>query len=208
MTCSNKLYDVIGVGFGPSNIALAIYFEEFYPQLSSYFYEKKETISWQDQLQIDGADIQNHPLRDLATSTNPRSKYTFVNYLFEKGRLFEHFNLNYHFPLRSEYQDYIKWVSSHFENNMSTSIEVNNVSIENDLLRIELSTGKVNYSPNLVLAVGRPANIPDVFLDICKKTPQRVVHSSMYNNFLEEHYSDLTGLDLPKVAVIGGGRVQ
>lgn len=39
---TNK-YDVIGIGFGPSNIALAIALEEKYPDLTYAFLEKRKS---------------------------------------------------------------------------------------------------------------------------------------------------------------------
>jgi lysine/ornithine N-monooxygenase len=87
-----EVFDVIGVGFGPANLALAIAFEELAPGLSVRFLEACSDPVWQGEMLLDGANIQNNPIRDLVTLRNPRSRYTFINYLFEEGRLLQHPN--------------------------------------------------------------------------------------------------------------------
>ena len=98
MEPSNPL-DIIGIGFGPANLALAIAFEELTPAARIRFIEARHNPLWQGEMMLDGADIQNHPSRDLVTLRNPRSRYTFTNYLFEEGRLIEQLNLPLHFPI-------------------------------------------------------------------------------------------------------------
>jgi len=110
----NKINDIIGIGFGPANIAVAIALEEMYCDKSVLFFEKKQNSSWQNELLISDSDIQNHPLRDLVTPRNPRSKYSFTNFLYEKSRLYEYLNTGYTFPLRIEYNQYVTWVAEHF----------------------------------------------------------------------------------------------
>src|SRR6266480_2129500 len=105
------VYDVVCVGFGPANIALAIALEELWPAAQAKFLEREPGPCWQPGMLLDGTDIQNDPIRDLVTPRNPRSRYTFINYLHEEGRLFRHLNLPGHFPLRKEYARYIQWVA-------------------------------------------------------------------------------------------------
>ncbi len=100
MKNTEKWTDVIGIGFGPANIALAIAATELESPLSFKFLERRNCPSWQDEMLLPGSDIQNHPLRDLVTPRNPRSKYTVTNFLFEHNRLFEHLNLPLIHPLR------------------------------------------------------------------------------------------------------------
>ena len=105
-----QVFDVVGIGFGPANIALAIAAQELGSPLSLRFLERQPGPGWQEEMLLPESDIQNHPLRDLVTPRNPRSRYTFVNFLFEQGRLFEHLNLPLSHPLRLEYRQYVTWV--------------------------------------------------------------------------------------------------
>ena len=114
MTSSISMLDVLGIGFGPANIALAIALEELAPHLRVAFVEKRQGPFWQPNMLLPGSDIQNHPLRDLVTPRNPRSRYTFTNFLFEHNRLYEHLNLPLHYPLRVEYAQYVNWVGGFF----------------------------------------------------------------------------------------------
>lgn len=97
----SKSYDVVGIGFGPANLALAIALEEAGFAGSCLFLERRPSPQWQPEMLLPRSDIQNHPCRDLVTPRNPRSRYTFMNFLFENGRLFEHLNLGIEFRCAS-----------------------------------------------------------------------------------------------------------
>ena len=124
---SETVYDIVGIGFGPSNLALAIGLEESDSPLSFRFLDAKKRPDWQDEMLLSGSDIQNNPLRDLVTPRNPRSRYGFVNYLKETGRLFDYLNLPLTYPLRREYAEYIKWVADHFQGSVESSAFANRV---------------------------------------------------------------------------------
>ncbi len=160
-------YDVIGIGFGPSNIALAIALEEKYPDLTYAFLEKRKKVDWQPNMLLAGSDIQNNPLRDLVTPRNPKSHYGFINYLKEKNRLFEFLNLPLHYPLRSEYADYVRWVASHFAKNVLLDTEVVSVSYDENALdfpwAVTNQNGDIFQSKTLVWGTGRTPNIPDIY---------------------------------------------
>ncbi|OXH82188.1 ornithine monooxygenase, partial [Burkholderia multivorans] len=54
-------------------------------------------------------------LKDLVTMRDPKSRYTFINYLFERGRLNEFINLKNFYPTRVEFHDYLSWVADAFD---------------------------------------------------------------------------------------------
>ena len=78
-----KTVDVLGIGFGPSNIALAIALEERSSPLDVHFIEAASGPCWQPQMLISGSDIQNNPLRDLVTPRNPCTATAKVTALME-----------------------------------------------------------------------------------------------------------------------------
>jgi len=160
-----KIYDVIGVGFGPANLALAISLEEEGFDGDVLFIERKSGCLWQDQMLISGADIQNNPLRDLVTPRNPRSRYSFTNFLFENDRLYEHLNLGLEFPLRREFAQYVAWVASFFNDKVQYNAEVIGMSLnkQTQLYTIDLSNGQTYHTRSLVVAPGRTPRIPQVF---------------------------------------------
>ena len=69
-----KIHDLIGVGFGPSNLALAIALQEGQPQtgaIDALFLEKQPHFAWHGDMMLDGTHMQISFLKDLATLRNP-----------------------------------------------------------------------------------------------------------------------------------------
>lgn len=173
-------HDIIGIGFGPSNIALAIALEESGYQGRVLFLERNSSSVWQEGMLLDGSDIQNNPLRDLITPVNPRSNYTFVNYLHQTGRFWRFLNLGTHYPLRKDFFKYVAWVAAQMPN-VKYGVNVRNIRVENTgrefLWCIVDSTGAKYFARRLVLGTGRKPNIP--------KTPgmelsDKVIHLTQY----------------------------
>jgi len=167
-TCVNEV-KLLGIGFGPSNLALAIAMEELGALEQSHFVEQAEDCLWQSGMLLDGADIQNNPIRDLVTPRDPRSRYTFVNYLKQNGRLFEYLNLGLEYPLRKEYSRYIRWCASHFRTSVSYSSRVTSLSLlprslERGARWCALTSDGVGHVAQcLVVGTGRTPNIPAIF---------------------------------------------
>lgn len=180
---AGPIYDVIGVGFGPANIALAICAEEDHRPLRLRFFEGRSEPGWQSEMMTHRANIQNHPLRDLVTPRNPRSRYSFTNFLFENGLLFRHLNLGIESPLRKEYAQYIAWVASHFSPLVQYGVRVERVRVlETGLWRVDTSDGCTHTARSLVLATGRTPYLPHVFQQL---QDPRVFHSTEYLSSLE-----------------------
>ncbi len=103
-------YDFIGIGFGPSNLALAVAAEELDPSRKFAFFEQSPELRWHPGMMIEGSRMQISFLKDLATLRNPASPYTFLQYARDKGLLEKFVNLNEFRLTRLEYQDYLRWV--------------------------------------------------------------------------------------------------
>lgn len=201
---NEKVYDVIGVGFGPANIAVACAMEELNLDKEVLFLEARSQSIWQEHMLLEDSDIQNHPLRDLVTPRNPRSKYSFTNFLFEHDRLFEHFNTGMHFPYRIEFTQYVSWVASHFEGITKYSTEVKQIDTfdngaDTKLFKITDGKKKVYYSKSLVVAPGRTPNIPEEFMGI---DSSKIVFLTDYLKEIKK----IPSQSLNKVAVVGGSQ--
>jgi L-ornithine N5-oxygenase len=159
------LYDLIGIGFGPSNIALAIALEEMKFQGPVLFLERSPRALWHEGMLLEGSDIQNNPLRDLITPVNPRSMYTFVNYLHQTGRFWHFLNLGTHYPLRKDFFEYVSWVASQLAN-VKYGIDVKEIHIQDDggeaIWRLEDGKGNTYLTRRLILGTGRKLNIPEI----------------------------------------------
>lgn len=194
--------DVLGIGFGPANIALAVAAAEEAAPWRARFIEAEFNPIWQGGLLIDSANIQNHPARDLATLRNPRSRFTFINYLFEMGRLVEHLNLPISFPLRKEYAQYISWVRTFFNEIVDygeRAVQISLIESADGICYEVLTTSGRSYRAHaLVMATGRAPYIPPAFAGLqC----DRVVHSRDYS-FRVKELCDAPGA----VVVIGGSQ--
>jgi L-ornithine N5-oxygenase len=212
-----EIYDVFGVGFGPANIALAVAQEDVEegrpPQrrLRSLFLERAPDATWQPAMLLRGTDIQHHFLRDFATPRNPRSRFTFPYYLWEKGRLCP-FGLLEGNPSRIEWNDYIQWVAGQLTHRVLYEHRVTAIEPLPDatarpiaLVRVwaeDLRSGapKAFYARNVVFGTGRKPYVPGKFAPLLGP---RVFHSS---TFLTCMQALCPGAPPVRFAVIGGGQ--
>jgi len=67
---------------------------------------------------------------DLATLRNPRTSFSYVNYLHARKRLVEFANSDRLNPLREEFEDYMRWCAEQFNEDVRYSSEVVGVAPE------------------------------------------------------------------------------
>jgi L-ornithine N5-monooxygenase len=196
---SNRDFDVLGIGFGPSNLAVAIALEEAQTKLDFHFIEGASDACWHPGMLLNGSDVQNNPLRDLVTPRNPKSHFTFTNYLKESGRLFDFLNLGILYPLRKDYSKYIKWVADHFADKVTYSTRAEHVFYDAASDRWCVETAAGTYTGRaLVVGTGRSRNTPEVFQP---HLGQRVFHLCDYLPKIEKLAPTLSS-----IAVIGASQ--
>ncbi|MFF2774387.1 lysine N(6)-hydroxylase/L-ornithine N(5)-oxygenase family protein [Streptomyces sp. NPDC058052] len=201
-----RCHDVLGIGFGPANLALAIALEEEGHDLDIRFLEARPGPSWQSAMMLDGSDIQNHPVRDLVSLRNPRSRYSFINYLFENGRLLDHLNLPMEFPLRKEYAQYVTWAAGHFDRLVDYGVRVTGVTVGPDAegrprYTVVTSAGETLQARALVVGTGRAPFVPEPFDAV---DSPRVFHLTRYLPALRE--LEEAGVVPRRVTVVGGSQ--
>ncbi|KAL8883237.1 MAG: hypothetical protein Q9192_007331, partial [Flavoplaca navasiana] len=108
-------YDLVCIGFGPASLAIAIALHDRAIDARVLYIEKQRSFIWHAGMLLPDARMQISFLKDLATLRDPTSKFTFINYLKSKNRLVAFTNLSTFLPLREEYNDYMSWCASHFE---------------------------------------------------------------------------------------------
>lgn len=208
MHVERPVLDVIGIGFGPANIALAIAMEESGFRPSALFLEARPSTTWQPGMLFGGSDIQNHPLRDLVTPRNPRSRYSFTNFLFEHGRLFEHLNMGLAFPMRLEYAQYVSWAASHFADNVLYGRAVRGLRMVRDPVHglvheLRCASGETFAARCVVAAPGRTPYVPKVLEAL--RSPA-VVHLTGYLDALQRLRARSDGGAGLRIAVVGGSQ--
>lgn len=211
---ASALYELIGVGCGPSNLALAIALEErarSQGKLKTLFLEKQDNYGWHANTITAQSDLQISFLKDLVSLRNPTSPYSFVNYLQKQNRLVDFINLGTFYPSRLEFNDYLCWVAKHFTGQCRYGEDV--VAVEPVLSHDQVKTlrivtrdvhGKesVRETRSLVVSPGGSPRIPELFQTL--KADTRVFHHSKY----------LPGMaavgcvpgKATRIAVIGGGQ--
>ncbi|MBE7376784.1 lysine N(6)-hydroxylase/L-ornithine N(5)-oxygenase family protein [Pseudomonas lopnurensis] len=188
---ATPIHDVIGVGFGPSNMALAIALEELSQasgkSLDALFLDKQQHYRWHGDTLADGSEMQISFLKDLVSLRNPTSPYSFINYLHQHGRLIDFINLSTFYPCRMEFNDYLGWVAEQFADRARYGQEV--VHIEpgvNEgvvdhlqvLSRDSEGQEQLYRARSVVVSTGGTAKIPGLFAGF--KDDQRVFHHSRY----------------------------
>ncbi|GAA4921829.1 lysine N(6)-hydroxylase/L-ornithine N(5)-oxygenase family protein [Streptomyces coeruleoprunus] len=200
--------EILGIGAGPANLALAVALEELAPGLAArtLLVEQSESTVWQRGLLIPWAQSQVSFLKDLATLRDPRSRFTFVNYLHTTGRLDDFMSLGTFTPYRSEISDYLQWVAGNLEkvtvhhNRRAVTIDpVRAGSGELDRWDVTFSDGSTVRARHLVLACGRDPRVPEVFRGLPE---DRVIHSSAYSERIAALPRDVP----QRIAVIGGAQ--
>lgn len=172
------IYDILGVGFGPSNLALAIAVTENNagtpPQeaVNAFFLEQQPQFGWHRGMLIDDATMQVSFLKDLVTLRNPTSEFSFLCYLHSKGRLVEFINRKDLFPLRIEYHDYLEWAAAKVDDLVTYHhqvVAVEPVFEDGDVVCFDVAARRgantddlvVYRTRNLVLSMGLQPHLPD-----------------------------------------------
>jgi L-ornithine N5-oxygenase len=127
---TDDVLDVLGIGFGPSNLALAIVLEErarcraAARPLRAAFIERQQGFGWHRGMLIGGANMQVSFLKDLVTMRDPTSDFSFLSYLHQAGRLAAFINQKDMYPSRVEFHAYLSWVADRLRNHVTYGVEV------------------------------------------------------------------------------------
>jgi L-ornithine N5-monooxygenase len=168
--------DVVGIGFGPSNLALAIAIDEHNRRpdtatpLTAEFVERQPRFGWHRGMLIDDATMQVSFLKDLVTLRNPASEFSFVSYLHSRGRLADFINHKILFPLRIEFHDYLEWAAARFEHLVAYDEEATDVEPvveDGTVVGFDVVSGDgagrgitVRRARNVVVATGLAPSLP------------------------------------------------
>ena len=169
---TDAIKDVIGIGFGPSNLALAVAIHEHNAtrlsaeQLSHSYFERQPAFGWHRGMLIDGATLQVSFIKDLATMRNPASEYGFLSYLHSNGRLADFANQKSMFPSRIEFHDYLEWVAGKFEHLVEYDAEVISLWPSPGGDHLEVIVNRVDQivtrrAKNVVIAMGQEPALPE-----------------------------------------------
>lgn len=201
---SESFVDVVGVGFGPSNISLAIAAKELTPNLQLKFFEAKANFDWHGNMLFPNAAMQISFLKDLATFRNPLSKFSFLNYLHLHMRLADFANLSQFCVSREEFSDYLSWCAQKFENQVSYGHRVMEVRPQPGpvpLLRVIVEDTDGGQCAVNARALVCAAGLRPSFPQRCQPGG-RIIHCSK----VLETFDSVSCNDAFDVTVVGGGQ--
>jgi L-ornithine N5-oxygenase len=218
----DKLHDLVCIGFGPASLAVAVALHDALeaktPAVAKdapkvRFLERQDRFAWHAGMLLPGTKMQITFIKDLATLRNPRSQFTFLNYLHNKDRLVQFTNLGTFLPQRIEYEDYMRWCAEHFEDVVDYGQSVESVEVDSrnsktgavesfSVRSLDKTTGRPSLTKarHVVIAVGGRPNMPKCL----PASHPRVIHSSQYATTISSIFPP--GSEPKSIAVIGGGQ--
>ena len=170
MTRESAMVDLVGIGFGPSNLALSLAISEHNEAttdvpLRARFFDNKSSFQWHPDMMLPGAQMQVSFLKDLVTLRNPLSPATFINYLKCQGRLVDFINHQTFFPSRAEFSDYLGWAASKVSDQVSFESTVSSVRADGDhfVVSVRDNNGHSHEvaARNVVIGGGITGALPD-----------------------------------------------
>ncbi|MEV0024482.1 SidA/IucD/PvdA family monooxygenase [Streptomyces atroolivaceus] len=206
------VHDLIGIGFGPSNVAMAIALTERNSRVgrqqavTAHFFERQPRFGWHRGMLIDDATMQVSFLKDLVTLRNPSSEFSFLCYLQSEGRLVDFVNGKSLFPLRVEFHDYFEWAAAKVDDMVSYGhevIDVRPVVLDGVVEYVDVTSRSgsevvVHRARNLVIGTGLRPQMPDGV-----ERTDRVWHTSD----LLARVEGLDGAEPPsRFVVVGAGQ--
>jgi L-ornithine N5-oxygenase len=205
------VYDFVGVGFGPSNLALAIALDErnraagIDRVMTAAFFERQPRFGWHRGMLIDDATMQVSFFKDLVTLRNPTSQFSFLSYLHSKGRLIDFVNHKNLFPLRVEFHDYLEWAAAKVDDVVHYGHEVVDVrpvfrggeAVLFDVIVRAGDQATACRARNVVLATGLRPVMPHGV-----EQSERIWHNCQLLTRVE----DLAGASPTRVVVVGAGQ--
>ncbi|MHC8946062.1 lysine N(6)-hydroxylase/L-ornithine N(5)-oxygenase family protein [Advenella incenata] len=194
------IHDVLGVGLGPFNLSLACLMAPL-TDLDAVFLERKPQFSWHEGLMIPGTTLQTNFIADLVTLADPTSKFSYLNYCKQQGKIYQcYFHENFYLT-RQEYNRYCRWAASQLENvhycQQVTAITFDSKSECYVVNAIDLqSKCELQYrARRLVVGIGSTPRLPD-----CVGEVYQSAHSGLYL----ERKSRLQ--KAPRITVVGSGQ--
>jgi L-ornithine N5-oxygenase len=212
-----QILDILGVGFGPSNLSLAIAVAEHNAgraadeQLTTGFVERQDRFGWHRGMLLEDATMRVSFLKDLVTLRNPTSPFSFLSYLHDRDRLVDFINYGTFYPTRIEFHDYFEWAAARFDTQVHYGCEVieigpgtagpdGRVEHVEVLCREGGAVGGETFrlrARNLVLATGLAPSMP---------TGVSMGPRIWHNCDLLHRLPELKGTEPERIVVVGAGQ--
>lgn len=182
-------FDLVGIGIGPFNLALAALADPV-RRLQTLFLDDKPGFSWHPGMMVAGARQQVPFLADLVSLVDPTSRYSYLAALRDQGRLVEfYFSEQLHVP-RIEYEAYCAGVaarlpSCRFDTRV-TAVSAARLPDGRDGFAVSYSAdGQTVLAANVVLGIGTEPWVPEPLRHLAEEAADLVCHSAHYGDRAE-----------------------
>lgn len=183
-----ELYDLVGIGLGPFNLALAALAAP-HAAPSCLFLDENPEFRWHPGMMVAGATLQVPVLADLVSLVDPTSPYGYLAWLRDQERLFGfYFAEDWHVP-RAEYEAYCRDVAARLA---SCRFGCRATAIRHAVLADGRDGFAVCFdapggphtvlAANVVLGIGTEPVVPAVLTGLCEEGGALVTHSANYLN--------------------------
>lgn len=190
-----KIYDIVGVGIGPSNLSTAALLYPFKKDINYLFFDNKKEFKWHPGMLFPNVTIQVSILKDLVSMVDPANPFSFLNFLKKTGRLYMFASKgSFDGVKRKEFEQYFKWCANYI-NDLYFSSNVETIHRQEGKYCIQVG-GEKYISKNLVIGAGLTAKIPNC----CKPyLGSNMFHSTQFL-ISDAKYSG------KRITVVGGGQ--
>ena len=174
---TGRVHDLIGIGLGPFNLGLAALADPI-DELDCLFLEGRDRFDWHPGMMLDEATLQVPFLADLVTMADPTSRFSFLNFLKQTGRIYPFYIRENFLPHRREYNQYCQWVASLLDS-VRFGQQVTSVEHDGETYVVTTASGETHRTRRLVLGTGTSPRVPDCAAEaVAADGP--ALHSSEY----------------------------
>lgn len=201
---SDATYDFAGIGIGPFNLGLACLTEPI-EGLQGVFLEKNAGFDWHPGLLLEDVRLQTPFLADLVTLADPTSRFSFLSYVKEQGRIYSFYIRENFFLKRNEYNQYCQWAAAKLANLRFNTRVVGIDYSETDRCYVirsvctQSGATKTHRARKLVLGVGSIPHIPGA----CRRSLGGAIDSIHASSYLK-HKKRLQGRR--SITILGSGQ--
>ncbi|OCT47109.1 L-ornithine N5-oxygenase [Cladophialophora carrionii] len=205
--------DLVCVGFDLTGIANAVALNERNGlSKDTLFLESQLDAFWKPLRSTPASRLRTSFLNDLITSENPRSRFTFMNYLHATNRLILYANSGQLRPSREMFSDYLRWCATRLQAQVLYGKMVTSVQPLRDgkgdvaaweVVFVDAVTGEKNAvtAKQVVYAASNHPHVPKGLRGPALQT--LVLHSSEYQQAIPTLLRDNPRA---RIAVVGNGQ--
>jgi lysine N6-hydroxylase len=181
------VHDFVAVGLGPFNLSLACLMAPL-KEHGGLFLERGSQFAWHPGMLMDRCTLQNPFLADLVTLADPTSRFSYLNYCKQQGRIYSCYVRENFYLTRNEYNRYCQWAAAQLDS-VRLQHEVTAIAhdAEHGLYFVsgrDLRTGRPfeHAARRLVLGVGASPRLPAC----CAEGEGPYLHSADYLHHKDE----------------------